>query len=73
MNKLLLYLLFMQKATEMALKYLATNHDKKEDIGERPCSLTVDVLIKVSFDIIVFDSGLQTIKLRERNCLFSFK
>ena len=47
-----IFLLFMQHATEIALEYLASNHDKMEDNDERPCSLTVDVLLKVSFDII---------------------
>ena len=50
LNKLLLYLLFTQDATEIASEYLATNHDQKDDIAE----LTVDVLLKVRFDIIDF-------------------
>ena len=70
-NKLLLYLLFTQSATEKASEYLAANHDKMEDIDGRPCSITVDVLLKVSFDIVVFDLRSKTQSCLEREIVCS--
>ena len=47
--------------------YLAANHGMKEDIDERTCKFTVvNGLLKVSFDIVVFDLGWQ------REILFVF-